>query len=428
MTAVEPEERTLDVLVGGRRALAAKVERTVGPNRQNLGTTFIAIGAALVVGIRALYGLSWFVGQWTLYPAPGLALAAWIVLAVALAGGFLATRLLGDPFPGWMFGVFLALAAIAVALDLAAVWPLHDVGRHATAALTATMSITLFVTLRPVGQLIAAASAFGAVIAIAMGFTTAAAVASAPEGVGAAGAASALQEAIAPQITSLGFAVLPVVIAAVAIRGFRRLVQVELDRALVQSTVSAPRFAVGMLASEELARLDLAAEDLLDSVAQGRTPLPLDPKTASVAATLATELRLHLIEGRRETWLYHAISESELLGRAVSVDDRGGLAGLLDPGQRDGLLGAIWALASDGTRPIESTSLSVTIGPIAPGASADPQLLLVPIELEAAGVPRNRVDPSTWDSVRRVGRYSDSTQKSTLRVRIECLVANPARI
>ena len=61
------------------------------------------------------------------------------------------------------------------------------------------------------------------------------------------------------------------------------MVQLELDRVLVQSTISAPRFAVGMLASEELARLDLAAEDLLDSVATGRTQLPLKPKTASIA-------------------------------------------------------------------------------------------------------------------------------------------------
>ncbi len=129
-------------------------------------------------------------------------------------------------------------------------------------------------------------------------------------------------------------------IGVFVVRGFRRMVQQELDRVLVQSTVSAPRFAVGMLASEELARLDLAAEDLLESVATGRTKLKLDPKTASVAASLATELRLHLIEGRRETWLYHAVSESEMLGKAVTLSDKGSLAGLLDPDQRDGLLSA----------------------------------------------------------------------------------------
>jgi hypothetical protein len=61
-----------------------------------------------------------------------------------------------------------------------------------------------------------------------------------------------------------------------------------------------------MLASEELARLDLAAEELLESVATGRneTSLPFYPRRRRRQHPLATanELRLHLIEGRRETW------------------------------------------------------------------------------------------------------------------------------
>jgi len=92
---------------------------------------------------------------------------------------------------------------------------------------------------------------------------------------------------------------------------------------LVQSTVSAPRFAVGMLSVRGARASRLAGEDLLESVATGRTKLKLDPKTASVAASLATELRLHLIEGRRETWLYHAVSESEMLGKSVTLSDKG---------------------------------------------------------------------------------------------------------
>jgi len=205
------------------------------------------------------------------------------------------------------------------------------------------------------------------------------------------------------------------------------MIQVELDRVLIQSTVSAPRFAVGMLASEELARLDLAAEDLLDSVASGRTPLPLRPKTASVAASLATELRLHLIEGRRETWLYHAVTESEMLGRAVTVTDKGGLAGLLDANQRDGLLAATWLLVSDTSKANTGRTVQIVLGPIA--AERDPSAgrkLTVPILITTTGVTRNRVDPSTWDAMRRVGRYSDSTQNSSLRVDIECFVDNPA--
>ncbi len=165
-------------------------------------------------------------------------------------------------------------------------------------------------------------------------------------------------EWIAPQLTAIAFAVLPAVIGVVIVEAFRRMVQVELDRVLTQSTVSAPRFAVGMLASEELARLDLAAEELLDSIATKKTPLPLAPKMASVAASLATELRLHLIEGRRETWLYHAVSESELLGKSVTLVDKSSLAGLLDPSQRDGLLSTAWLLVSDTTKANPATTVN----------------------------------------------------------------------
>jgi hypothetical protein len=205
------------------------------------------------------------------------------------------------------------------------------------------------------------------------------------------------------------------------------MVQVELDRVLVQSTVSAPRFAVGMLASEELARLDLAAEELLDSVATERIPLPLSPKTASVAASLATELRLHLIEGRRETWLYHAITESELLGRSVTLTDKGSLAGLLSADQRDGLLGAVWLLVNDHAKRTAVRTVQVAVGPIgARGETVVGHKLRVPIVITTTGVPRNRVDPSTWHAIRRVGRYSDSSHNASLRVEIECFVDNPA--
>jgi hypothetical protein len=229
------------------------------------------------------------------------------------------------------------------------------------------------------------------------------------------------------QLNTVALATLPSVIGVFVVRGFRRMVQQELDRVLVQSTVSAPRFAVGMLASEELARLDLAAEDLLESVATGRTKLKLDPKTASVAASLATELRLHLIEGRRETWLYHAVSESEMLGKAVTLSDKGSLAGLLDPSQRDGLLSTVWLLMSDTRKQTVTRTLSLTLGPVAPSIDRLPNnQISVPVVITTTDVPRNRVDPAIWASISRVGRYSDSTEKSSLRIDIECLVDNPA--
>jgi len=411
MSFLRSNDNTLDVLVSGKRApLALPQRQSTTPRRGTLGTAFIGIGASLVVGIRAIYGFSWFLGQWNVYPNPVPALMAWILLIGILVATYITSRIVGDHLPDWIFALFLTAIAIVIALDLAAIWELNDIGRYATASLTAAMSLLVVLTLRGTTELLITSGAIGVALAIAMAINS-----------------PLTPDGLAPQVTSLAFAVLPVVIGVFLVRGFRRMIQVELDRVLIQSTVSAPRFAVGMLASEELARLDLAAEDLLDSVASGRTPLPLRPKTASVAASLATELRLHLIEGRRETWLYHAVTESEMLGRAVTVTDKGGLAGLLDANQRDGLLAATWLLVSDTSKANTGRTVQIVLGPIA--AERDPSAgrkLTVPILITTTGVTRNRVDPSTWDAMRRVGRYSDSTQNSSLRVDIECFVDNPA--
>jgi hypothetical protein len=50
----------------------------------------------------------------------------------------------------------------------------------------------------------------------------------------------------------------------------------------------------------------------------------------------------------------------------------------------------------------------------------------VPIVITTTGIARNRVDPSTWDALRRVGRYTDSTRDASVKIDIECLVDNPA--
>jgi len=400
------EVRASRSLVGGARRLV----RAENPHRASLGTAFIGIGASIICGIRAIYGFGWFVSYWPEYTNPIPALAAWILLIVVLSTAFVTSSVVGDRLPDWMFSLFLGLLAAVIVLDLVAVWDLHDVGRYATASLTAAMALLLVITLRRPSEVLISIGAIGAALLAVMAVNT-----------------RLTPDNIASQITSLAFAVLPVVIGVMIVRGFRSMVQVELDRVLVQSTVSAPRFAVGMLASEELARLDLAAEELLDSVATGRIALPLRPKTASVAASLATELRLHLIEGRRETWLYHAITESELLGRSVTLTDKGSLAGLLDANQRDGLLAAVWLLVNDHAKKTAVRTVQVNVGPIvATTPVALTHKLKVPIVITTTGVQRNRVDPSTWDAIRRVGRYSDSSQNASLRVEIECFVDNPA--
>jgi hypothetical protein len=417
-----PEENTLGVVITGAGRRRVKQPRRSGrvansAHRASLGVAFLGLGAAIVVGLRAIYGFSWFVALWSggEYPKPIAALASWIVLLAVLIAAIVAARVINDRLPDWAFALFLTGLAVSVALDIVAIWDLQSIGHYATAAIAAGMTLLVVITVRGATEILVAAGALAAGLSVAMFFD-------APVGAALDG------EWIAPQVIAVASAVLPVVIGVVIVESFRRMVQVELDRVLTQSTVSAPRFAVGMLASEELARLDLAAEELLDSIATKKTALPLSPKMASVAASLATELRLHLIEGRRETWLYHAVSESELLGKSVTLVDKSSLAGLLDPSQRDGLLSTAWLLVSDTTKANPSTTVTLQIGPV--DLTEDSQLpnhkLLIPITITTTGVPRNRVDPTIWDAIGRVGRYSDSTQDSSLRVDIECVVDNPA--
>lgn len=415
MTYAPPEENTLGVIVGGkpRHAKSAAVRRLAGddtPRLIGLGTGFVGIGAAILVSLRAIYGLVWLVIQWDIYPNPVTAAIAWVLLLIIIVGTITVVQLTSGQLPLWMFVLFLVGLAAVMALDIFAIWDLHNIGGHATSAVAAGMALLLVLTVRPSADIIIAVSAVGAGLAAAI-------VVNVP----------LTNDNIAPQITTVAFAVLPTVIGLSLIVNFRQLVQVELDRVLVQSTLTAPRFAVGMMASEELARLDLAAEKLLDSVANGSTKLPLQPKIASTAASLATELRLHLIEGRRETWLYHAITESDLLGKSVTLTDKGSLAGLLDPTQRDGLLSTAWLFVTDTTKRGAKNSVHITIAPsttvLAPGFE---DKVAVGISITSTGVARNRVDASTWEAVAKVGTYTDSIENSSVRLDIECLVENPA--
>jgi len=227
------------------------------------------------------------------------------------------------------------------------------------------------------------------------------------------------------RVSALVVTIAPAVVVVIMMRGFRRMVRLEIDRALVQSTTLGPRYAVGMLASEELARLDLAAERLLTEVGDGSVPVPLDPKRAAQAASLATQLRLHLIDGRRETWLHHAILESELLAPLVELHDPDGTAGLLDHAQRDGLLSAIW-LILDGVTGL-SVLLHVEAGaPTALGPDSPTRTRTVPVVLRSEGVPLRGVDPATWEAIAQVGAFRDTSHDGELRIEIDCVVENPA--
>jgi hypothetical protein len=340
---------------------------------------------------------------------------AWILLVALLAAVVVAIRALRDRLPGPLMAVFVTGLALVVALDLAAVWPLGDVMQHATAGIAAGAALLTTVTYRPAREVLALDAALGIVLLLVFLFSD-----------------PVLPGDLAPEISAIARAVVPAAFGVTVVRGFRRVTEMELDRVLVQSTVSAPRYAVGMMASEELARLDLAAEQLLDDVANGREPLPLSPLAASTAASLATELRLHLIEGRRETWLHHAITESEFLGPDVTLSDPNALAGLLDRRQRDGLLSAVWLLLTSTERRNGAPEVSVqlALGPLRgrpPGAQPVPlRRAVVPIVVTTTGLPRTRLDPSTWDAIDKVGTHTESTRGASLLITIDCVVDNPA--
>ena len=410
-----PEENTLGIIVGKRQrrgvpeaSVAALAIRQANAHGASLGTGYLGVGAGVLAGIQAAYGLTLFFMHFDSYPNVLPIALGWLIYVISLVGVVLMITIAGARMPNWLFVTFVVLLGLVVTLDLVALWPLHNVGAYATASASVGFGLLLAVTLRRALEIFVSTGLVAAALVMAILMTT-----------------PLTPQTLPAQIVLMALAVLPPLAGVYVVHRFRRMVQLELDRVLVQSTISAPRFAVGMLASEELARLDLAAEDLLDSVATGRTTLPLKPKTASIAASLATELRLHLIEGRRETWLYHAITESEQLGKSVTLTDPASLAGLLNPQERDGLLAAVWLLVSD--KPTSAPTVQLTLGPMAPPTVPTPtRTITIPIVITTTGVARNRVDPATWGAIGRVGRFIDSTENSSLRVDIACVVANPS--
>ena len=381
---------------------------TVFRSDQNgLGARHLGIGMSISGACIALFLLVRLLLQWDPTNVPVLSLLAWAILLATAVTVNLVAHKLASRLPLWLFVAALGACTAVVALDLAGSWGVAGTGDFPTAAPAVGAFLLSIVTLRETGEITMATIALGLAMSVA-----------------------ALLEthddllALGPYILSISLTVAPPLVGASIVQAFRRMVQRELDLVLVQSTVSQPRFAVGMLASEQLARLDLDAETLLDDVAQGRTALPLAPSTATTAASLATQLRHHLIEGRTETWLHHAVTESEFLGPVVALSDPNGLAGLLSPPQRDGLLLTIWLLIGDTAR--SGASVSLRLGPIAPTHGAGPhRKVRFPIELTTTGVARRRVDPETWQAIRAVGPHVDSNKAGSLRVDIECSVDNP---
>jgi len=404
-----PDESTLggSVRSAGARSAVRRGSLT-STHGSALGTGFLGIGVAIVAALQSMIGLGLFLARAGDYPALLPVLAAWMLLLVTFLALIITISATGERLPDWLYAVFLTALAAVVALDFLAIAALDDVGRWATASVSAGFVLLIVVTLRAPWEVFAAAVALGTAFVVAIVLTT-----------------PLTPVTIPSQVITVTLAVTPGIAGVLLVAGFERMLKRELDRVLVQSTVTAPRLAVGMLASEELARLDLAAEELLDAVAEGKVPLPLRAKVAAQASGLATELRLHLLEGRRETWLVHAVTESEQLGRRVTVSDPATLAGLLDDVQRDALLAALWMFGADPLGSAPAESVTIELGPLTSAMVDGHGRTLVPVVIEVTGLRRNRVDSGVWEALDKVGRYSDSTAHGVVRIEIDCPVENP---
>ncbi|QHC70821.1 hypothetical protein [Rathayibacter sp. VKM Ac-2801] len=387
---------------------SSRSTRSIRRQQEGLGTNYLGSGLNGIAAAIMAYELLIFLSTSARYSDLAPAAIAWVLVVLAFGAAVLAIHLGGRRLPLPVYLCFLLAVGIAVVLDLVAVTESGSARTVPTAAVAGAVAHAALIVHRRGIEILAVSALVS--IAEVIAFLSMES--------GGAGALSV-------RISALVVTIAPAVVVVVMMRGFRRMVQLEIDRALVQSTTLGPRYAVGMLASEELARLDLAAERLLAEVGDGSVPLPLDAQRAALAASLATQLRLHLIEGRRETWLHHAVLESELLAPLVDLDDPDGTAGLLGHQQRDGLLSAIWLIADS------ATGLAVVLhvesgSPRDPGAETAARGLLVPITLRSSGAPLHGVDPATWEAIAQVGVFYDTSRDGELRIEIDCLVDNPA--
>jgi hypothetical protein len=404
-----PDTGVLTQLVRARRigpravdAVRQDIERD-----SRLGIGYLGIGAVIVGIMMLIRGLVSFAWTWAANDWWVLSLVAWLIVIGAFAAAVLMARRSRGVLAPWAFRSLLAVDAVALGLDATALLLSDDPANYLTLGIGVGATLLACVTFRPLSSILLSTVAL-TVISLAF----------------------LLWQAVTdPPSAAFGFAqlvltVMPAFAGIVIVRSFGQLVQRELDRTVIESTIDAPRFGLGILASTELARLDLAAEELLQDVATGRVDLPLDRELASTASSLATDLRRTLVAGRRETWLHHAITESEYLAPAVTLSDPGGLAGYLEPVQRDGLLSAIWLIVDESGRSNPTIDLVVDGHGVPSRSTADDRMGL-PIVMSVGGIPRRRIDPAVWSALSRVGQYSVDARAGRLRVSVDAHVVVP---
>lgn len=373
------------------------MSQTTQDYRIEVGMSPLTAAFAMAANVLILFGLFALVLRAGEHPRLVPAALAWAVLLAAVVSQQVAARRLRWLLPAWSFPTLVLALAVVVALDAVASWGLPGV--YPSAAVASGAALLIVVTADRPRELVIGTVAIGCVVAVIL--------LSQPR-------PTPLH--LAAGIVAVALAVIPPLVGTVVVRAFRLLVRRELDRAQTRAMVTAPRLTVGMLTSEELARLDLDAERLLDGVASGRLALPLTDDRAAAAAALATQLRLHLIDGRRETWLHHALAESTFLGPAVTLTDPDSLAGLLDARQRNALLSAVWLLVGDPNRGASALGVTISDASDPVGGTA------VRVRLDVEGVRAGRLDRETWNAIKGIGSHVETLPGADLRVDIVCVV------
>jgi hypothetical protein len=382
----------------GPRAVSALRDDLARDSR--LGYSYLGIGAIVVGSLLLLRGLGGFVLGQFLAPGAGsplLGILAWLLLLVTFAGWCLLARRFHGRIPAVAFTTVLVALALALLIDVAGQLDTRQPIITSSAVFGVAAVLLAMVGYRPARQLLLVNGAFALIVVALI-------------------AASAVDTGFTPGIAMeiAATTLLPPLLGTLIVRDFGRLVQLELDRSVAESTLLAPRFAFGMRASDELARLDLDAERILDDVASGAVELPLAPELAGRASSIATELRLLLLAGRHETWLHHAIEESEVLGPAVTLSDPNGLAGSLEPSEREGLLSAVWLLVANGRM---QPTVQITIGdPVVDPRGDTPDRIGFPVVLRVEGVPRRTIDPAVWPALDRLGDHSVEGMRHTVTI------------
>jgi len=375
----------------------------------SLGMRRLWIGTIFVLSIRIAFDFANTIESLSQYHDALPVLTGWVVLVVVDIAVILVTRVLGEHLPGWLFWLFFAALATVLALDIVATWGPESSGIGLTVGVSAALSLILTTVTRSPVEVVVAAGVLTTAAALGMLFN-----------------GEMLPNAAPVTSFTLSQMFLPVAVVALILAGFRNLVRRETEEMLSQTALSAPRLTVGIEASEELARLDLVAENLLAAVAEGQMSLPLDDETARRAGSLASELRLHLLESRSKTWLGLAIEESALLRQDVKVVDESAAAGLLSTRQRAALLSSLWLLHDE--RGVASRSgrapIILTFDAPVPAVETD-GIDAIAIRVDIPGSTRMMIDPGVWPHIAQVGRYREALDSRSMRIDIRCLVPAP---